>query len=172
MSADAADRTEWRVGLGTDVHRLQVGRKLVVAGVELPGVMGADAHSDGDVAMHALTDAVLGAAGLPDIGELFPDTEPRWKGAAGRTLLGEAVRRAREAGFSLVNADVVVHLQFNKVAPFKDAMRRALAEALGVTADRVNLKAKTAERMGPVGEGRAVEAVAVVLLAKRSTTAE
>jgi 2-C-methyl-D-erythritol 2,4-cyclodiphosphate synthase len=164
--ADSAAAPQYRIGLGTDTHRLIVGKTLKIAGVELPGVMGADAHSDGDVAIHALCDALAGAAGLPDIGEMFPDNDPAHRNADSAVFLRETVRRVREAGWAVGNVDIVIGLQFTKVAPFKAAMREKLSALLGIPSESVNLKAKTGERMGPVGEGRAVEATAVALLVK------
>jgi 2-C-methyl-D-erythritol 2,4-cyclodiphosphate synthase len=158
--------TRYRVGLGTDIHRILVGRKLRLGGIDIPGIMGTDAHSDGDVVLHSLCDALAGAAGLPDIGEMFPDSDPKFRDADSSTFLREVMRRVREAGWAIGNADVVIGLQYTKVAPFKAAMREKLAGLLGVPLDCVNVKAKTGERMGPVGEGRAVECTAVVLLEK------
>jgi 2-C-methyl-D-erythritol 2,4-cyclodiphosphate synthase len=158
--------SEFRIGIGTDVHRLAVNKPFKLAGVTVPSPTGPAAHSDGDVVIHALCDAVAGAAGLPDIGELFSDTDAKNKNLDSAVFIKEYVRRAAEAGWRPVNMDAVVHLQWPKLAPHKPAMKAKLAELLGVTEDRVNVKAKTGERMGAVGEGRAVEAMVVVLLEK------
>ncbi|MEM7682035.1 MAG: 2-C-methyl-D-erythritol 2,4-cyclodiphosphate synthase [Planctomycetota bacterium] len=153
-----------RIGHGFDLHRLEAGKRLVLAGVDIPGDRGAAAHSDGDAVLHALTDAVLGALGQPDIGELFPDTDPQWQGQDSSLFLDQALRRMRSAGYQLGNADVTVILQTPKLSPYKAAMRKRLAELLGVAVERVNLKGKTHEKVDAVGEGRAVACHAVVLL--------
>jgi 2-C-methyl-D-erythritol 2,4-cyclodiphosphate synthase len=153
-----------RVGLGTDRHRLAVDRPLKLGGVEIPSAVGPAAHSDGDVVLHALCDALAGAAGLPDIGELFPDGDAKNKDADSAVFVREYLRRLGQAGRRIVNVDAVVHLQWPKLAPHKPAIRARLAELLAVPVDRINVKAKTGERMGEVGEGRAVEAQVVVLL--------
>jgi 2-C-methyl-D-erythritol 2,4-cyclodiphosphate synthase len=155
-----------RVGQGFDVHALVPGRPLVLGGVEIPFERGLAGHSDADALLHALTDAVLGAAGLDDIGGHFPDDDPRFEGAASGDLLREAVALASGAGWRVVNADCTVVAQVPKLAPHKAAMREAIAALLGVEPGRVNVKAKTAERMGPVGREEAIEAQAVVLLSR------
>ena len=146
-----------RVGQGFDVHAVVPGRRLVVGGVEIPHERGLLGHSDADVLLHAITDAILGAAGLGDIGRHFPDTDAAFKGADSHALLAEAARRVRAAGWSIVNVDSTIVAQAPKMAPHIGAMRERTAQALGIDADRVNVKAKTAEKMGPVGEGRAIE---------------
>ena len=155
-----------RVGEGWDVHALVEGRRLVLGGVEVPYEKGLLGHSDADVLLHAITDALLGAAGLGDIGTLFPDTDARFKGADSAVLLAEAKRQVAELGWSLGNVDCTVIAQAPKLVPYKAAIRQRIAEVLGIPADAVNVKAKTAEKMGPVGEGRSMEARAVVLLFK------
>jgi 2-C-methyl-D-erythritol 2,4-cyclodiphosphate synthase len=157
--------TPMRIGEGWDVHALVAGRPLVLGGVTIPFHLGLDGHSDADALLHAITDALLGAAGLGDIGQHFPDTDVRFKGADSLTLLAEATRRVREAGWSIVNVDSTIVAQAPKMAPHIPAMRERIATALGMQATHVNVKAKTAERLGPVGEGRAIEARAVCLLA-------
>jgi 2-C-methyl-D-erythritol 2,4-cyclodiphosphate synthase len=157
--------TPMRIGEGWDVHALVAGRPLVLGGVTIPFHLGLDGHSDADALLHAITDALLGAAGLGDIGQHFPDTDVRFKGADSLTLLAEATRRVREAGWSIVNIDSTIVAQAPKMAPHIPAMRERIATALGMQATHVNVKAKTAERLGPVGEGRAIEARAVCLLA-------
>ena len=153
-----------RVGEGWDVHALVPGRKLVLGGVEIPYERGLLGHSDADALLHAITDALLGAAGLGDIGRHFPDTDERFRGADSVALLQEAARRVRERGWQLVNVDSTVVAQAPKLAPHIEAMRSCIAEALGLPAEDVNVKAKTAEKLGPVGMGQSIEARAVVLL--------
>ena len=154
-----------RIGEGWDTHQLVTGRPLVLGGITIPHTHGLLGHSDADALAHAITDALLGAAALGDIGKLFPDTAAEFKGADSMLLLAEAYRRVREAGWQLVNLDTTIVAQAPKMAPHIGAMRARLASALGVDMGQVNVKAKTAEKMGPVGEGRAIEARAVCLLA-------
>jgi len=153
-----------RIGEGWDVHQLVAGRKLILGGVEIPHATGLLGHSDADVLLHAITDALLGAAGLGDIGRHFPDTDPQFRGADSSVLLAEAARRVRTAGWQVGNVDSTVIAQAPKLAPHIPAMCRGVAAALGIAVEQVNVKAKTAEKLGPVGEGRAMEARAVVLL--------
>jgi 2-C-methyl-D-erythritol 2,4-cyclodiphosphate synthase len=155
-----------RIGEGWDTHALVVGRPLVLGGVTIPHSHGLLGHSDADALLHAITDAMLGAAGLGDIGRHFPDTAAEFKGADSAALLAEAMRRVREAGWELVNVDTTIVAQAPKMAPHVAAMRERIAQALGVPPDQVNVKAKTAEKMGPVGEGRAIETRAVCLIVK------
>ena len=155
-----------RIGQGWDVHALVPGRPLVLGGVSLPHSHGLLGHSDADVLLHAITDAVLGAAGLGDIGRHFPDTDPHFAGADSRTLLAEAMRRVRAVGWELVNVDATVLAQAPKLAPHMPAMLASVAQTLGVDPVQVNLKAKTAEKLGPVGQGQSMEAQAVVLLTR------
>jgi len=153
-----------RIGEGWDVHALVTGRPLVIGGVTIPFEKGLLGHSDADVLLHAITDALLGAAGLGDIGHHFPDTDERFRGADSAVLLAEAARRVSEQGWKIVNLDSTVIAQAPRLAPHIDAMRQRIAQVLQVQATQVNVKAKTAEKMGPVGEGRSIEARAVVLL--------
>jgi 2-C-methyl-D-erythritol 2,4-cyclodiphosphate synthase len=153
-----------RVGEGWDVHQLVAGRKLILGGIEIPHATGLLGHSDADVLLHAITDALLGAAGLGDIGRHFPDTAAQFRGADSAALLAEAARRVRAAGWQIGNVDSTVIAQAPKLAPHIPAMCARIAAALEVAPDQVNVKAKTAEKLGPVGEGRAMEARAVVLL--------
>ena len=153
-----------RVGEGWDVHALVPGRKLILGGVEIAHSTGLLGHSDADVLLHALTDAVLGAAGLGDIGRHFPDTDPQFSGADSARLLAEAMRRVRAQGWELLNVDSTVVAQAPKLAPHMAAIRASVAAALGATLDQVNVKAKTAEKLGPVGQGQSIEARAVALL--------
>lgn len=154
----------FRIGEGWDVHALVPGRKLVIGGVEVPFALGLLGHSDADVLLHAITDALLGAAALGDIGTHFPDTDERFKGSDSRALLAAAARLVRGAGFELVNVDSTVIAQAPKLMPYIAAMREQIAHALNLSPQQVNVKAKTAEKMGPVGQGEAIEARAVVLL--------
>jgi 2-C-methyl-D-erythritol 2,4-cyclodiphosphate synthase len=153
-----------RIGEGWDVHALVPGRALVIGGVAIPYERGLLGHSDADVLLHAITDALLGAAGLGDIGRHFPDTDPRFKGADSVLLLEEAARRVAQAGWSIANVDSTVVAQAPRLAPHIDAMRTRIAKALGLSPTQVNVKAKTAEKLGPVGQGQSIEARAVVLL--------
>jgi len=153
-----------RVGEGWDVHQLVAGRKLILGGVEVPHVTGLLGHSDADVLLHAITDALLGAAGQGDIGRHFPDTDAQFHGADSAVLLAEAARRVRAAGWEIGNIDSTVIAQAPKLAPHIAAMCVRIAQTLGIAVDQVNVKAKTAEKLGPVGEGRAMEARAVALL--------
>jgi 2-C-methyl-D-erythritol 2,4-cyclodiphosphate synthase len=157
-----------RVGEGWDVHALVPGRKLILGGVEIPHTSGLLGHSDADVLLHAITDAVLGAAGLGDIGRHFPDTDAQFKGADSSVLLQEAMRRVRAQGWALVNVDSTIVAQAPKLAPYMVAINAGVAQALGVALDQVNVKAKTAEKLGPVGMGQSIEARAVALLHKPS----
>jgi 2-C-methyl-D-erythritol 2,4-cyclodiphosphate synthase len=154
----------FRVGEGWDVHALVPGRRLVLGGVEIPHAMGLLGHSDADVLLHAITDALLGAAALGDIGTHFPDTDARFRGADSGMLLGEAARRVQAQGWRIGNIDCTVVAQAPRLAPYKDAMRAAIAGVLALEGEQVNVKAKTAEKLGPVGQGQSIEARAVVLL--------
>ena len=155
---------DFRIGEGWDVHALVPGRRLVIGGVDIPHGMGLLGHSDADVLLHAITDALLGAAALGDIGSHFPDTDARFRGADSVVLLVEAARRVREKGYAIGNIDSTVVAQAPRLAAHMPAMRERIAGALGLQIDQVNVKAKTAERLGPVGQGLAMEARAVVLL--------
>ena len=154
-----------RIGEGWDVHALVTGRPLVIGGITIPYDKGLLGHSDADVLLHAITDALLGAAGLGDIGRHFPDTDARFRGADSAVLLAEAMARVRAAGWAVVNLDSTVIAQAPKLAPHIEAMCERIAQVLQLQRSQVNVKAKTAEKMGPVGEGRSIEARAVVLLA-------
>jgi 2-C-methyl-D-erythritol 2,4-cyclodiphosphate synthase len=153
-----------RVGEGWDTHQLVTGRPLILGGVSIPHSHGLLGHSDADALLHAITDALFGAAGLDDIGRHFPDTDAAFQGADSIVLLTEAARRVRAQGWQISNVDSTIVAQAPKMAPHIAAMRQRIATALGIEADAVNVKAKTAEKMGPVGEGRAIEARAVCLL--------
>ena len=153
-----------RVGVGVDAHALVEGVPLVLGGVELDSSRGLAGHSDGDVIAHALIDAVLGAAGLGDIGSLFPSGAAEWEGASSLDLLSRAYAQVREAGFELENADCVLVGEEPKIAPMREAMRMKLAEAMGVEQGRVNVRATTTDRLGFSGRGEGLAAVAVALL--------
>lgn len=155
-----------RIGEGWDVHQLVAGRPLMLGGVEVQHHAGLLGHSDADVLLHAITDALLGAAGLGDIGRHFPDTDAQFRGADSALLLAEAARRVRAAGWEIGNVDSTVIAQAPRLAPHIPAMQARIAAVLGIAPGQVNVKAKTAEKLGPVGEGRAMEARAVVLLAR------
>lgn len=156
--------TGMRIGEGWDVHALVPGRPLVIGGVVVPYERGLLGHSDADVLLHAITDALLGAAGLGDIGRHFPDTDARFRGADSMLLLEEAARRVRAEGWSIANVDSTVVAQAPRLAPHIDAMRSRIAKGLALQPAQVNVKAKTAEKLGPVGQGQGIEARAVVLL--------
>ena len=155
-----------RIGHGFDLHRLEPGLPLIVGGVKLEHDRGCAAHSDGDVVYHAVTDAVLGALGQDDIGQLFPDNDPKWKGADSRVFIEEAARRMREAGYAIGNLDVTVILQRPKLSPHKGAVKANLAAMLGCEESQVNVKGKTNENVDALGENRAIAGNVVVLLAK------
>ena len=160
-----------RIGEGWDTHQLVTGRPLVLGGITIPHTHGLLGHSDADALLHAITDALFGAAALGDIGRHFPDTDAAFKGADSAVLLGEAARRVREAGWSIGNVDATIVAQAPKMAPHIPAMVERIAQVLGLPPDRVNVKAKTAEKMGPVGEGRAIETRAVCLLSRQENAA-
>ena len=157
---------QMRIGEGWDIHALVPGRDLVLGGVTIPHTAGLLGHSDADALLHAITDALVGAAGLGDIGTHFPDTDERFRGANSAVLLTEAMHRVAEQGWVVNNVDSTVIAQAPKLAPHIPAMRASIAKALGIDEAQVNVKAKTAEKMGPVGQGAAMEARAVVLLVR------
>lgn len=154
-----------RVGLGFDVHRLVAGRPCILGGVPFEHARGPEGHSDGDAVLHALADAILGAAGLDDLGSLFSDRDPRWKGADSAVLLQECVRLARAKGWRVVNADVVVATEGPRIAPMRGAMRSRMAQLLGIDGDAVNVKGKTLEGLGALAQGEGVAVQAICLLA-------
>ena len=159
---------EIRVGQGWDSHRIAAGRPLILGGVTVPCEFGLDGHSDADILLHALTDALLGAAALGDIGMHFPDTDPRWKGADSTQFLAHARTLVEERGWRIENVDCTVILERPKLKEFRGAIRESVAKILGLALDAVNVKFKTAERVGPVGEGKSAEAQAIALLVKSS----
>ena len=158
--------TETRTGLGWDVHRITPGRPMILGGVTIPSDFGLEGHSDADVLAHAITDALLGAAALGDIGMHFPDTDPRWKGCDSLVFLKHAKELAAEKGWAIVNVDSTVILERPKLKDYRAAIREKLAQTLGLEIERVSVKFKTAEKIGPVGEGRSAEAQAIVTIAK------
>jgi 2-C-methyl-D-erythritol 2,4-cyclodiphosphate synthase len=152
--------------LGWDNHRIAAGRPLILGGVRIECEFGLDGHSDADVLAHAITDAILGALAVGDIGMHFPDTDPQWKGCDSLVFLRHAVRLAGEAGYRIGNVDSTVILQRPKLKDYRLPIRESLASAMGLAVDRVSVKFKTAEKVGPVGEGKSAEAQACVLLWK------
>lgn len=156
-----------RSGLGWDIHRLVSGRPLILGGVHIPSELGLAGHSDADVLSHAITDAILGAASLGDIGQHFPDSDPRWAGADSLIFLRRAQELAAERGFAIINVDATVIMERPKLSPYRAAIREKLAETLGLDPERVSVKFKTAEAIGPIGETRAAEAFAVATLCRR-----
>ncbi|XP_052210836.1 2-C-methyl-D-erythritol 2,4-cyclodiphosphate synthase, chloroplastic [Diospyros lotus] len=157
----------FRVGHGFDLHRLEPGYPLIIGGIDIPHDRGCEAHSDGDVLLHCVVDAILGALGLPDIGQIFPDSDPKWKGAASSVFIKEAVRLMNEAGYELGNLDATLILQRPKLSPHKEAIRANLSRLLGADPSVVNLKAKTHEKVDSLGENRSIAAHTVVLLMRK-----
>lgn len=167
MSPSAGDAgPPFRIGQGFDIHALVPGRDLVIGGVRIPYPLGLLGHSDADVLLHAITDAILGAAGLGDIGQWFPDTDPAHAGADSAVLLARAMQSARDAGWRVGNVDATILAQAPKMAPHLPAMKQQIARALGCSPESVNLKAKTAERLGFIGRQEGIAAEAVALLWK------
>ncbi len=158
--------TDYRIGQGYDVHQLREGLPMWLCGVQIPSETGFVAHSDGDVALHALCDALLGALALGDIGHLFPDTDPAYKGISSILLLKEVLRRVGEQGYSVANVDITIALQAPKLAPHIQRMRSCIAEAAGLDISRVSVKATTTERLGFVGRGEGCEVWAMALIGK------
>jgi 2-C-methyl-D-erythritol 2,4-cyclodiphosphate synthase len=156
----------FRVGLGWDSHRIGPDRPLILGGITIPSEFGLVGHSDADILLHAITDAVLGAAALGDIGMHFPDTAPEWKGAESGQFLQHAVKLASQAGYVVVNVDSTVILERPKLKDFRQVIRENISSLMGLAVDQVSVKFKTAEKVGPVGEGRSAEAQAVVTLSR------
>ena len=154
----------FRVGSGHDTHRLAEGRPLILGGVIIPHAKGLVGHSDADAVLHAVTDALLGAAALGDIGDAYPDTDPKWKGADSRDFLKETIAKLNQLGWKPVNVDVTIFAEEPKLGPVKSAIKSSLAHLLGVPADCVNVKAKTGEKVGHIGRGEAIGCHAVVLI--------
>ena len=156
----------YRIGFGTDIHRLAAGLPLVIGGVTIESPVGAEGHSDADVLLHAITDALLGSLALGDIGSHFPDSNAEWKGAASIVFLRRACELVAEQGYAVSNIDSVIDLQTPKLRSYVDPMRENIAAAVGLPVSSVSVKAKTAENLGSVGEGRAIKAQAAVLIQK------
>lgn len=154
----------WRVGLGIDAHRFAPDRPLILCGVTIPHESGLSGHSDADVALHALCDALLGAMGLGDIGQHFPDSDPRYKDAPSRLFVEAALIWLRERNWGIANVDITLIAQKPQLAPYRESMRAKVAELLGISVDRVSVKATTTDRMGFTGRGEGIVAIAVVLL--------
>ncbi|MBU1260728.1 MAG: 2-C-methyl-D-erythritol 2,4-cyclodiphosphate synthase [Planctomycetes bacterium] len=165
MSTDT--NYEYRTGLGTDIHRLVEGRPLKLGGMTVPFEKGLLAHSDGDVALHALMDAIIGAAGLGDIGMLFPDSDPQFKNIDSKVLVLKVKEYIAEKKWEVVNADIIITAEEPKLGPYKAQMKRAIASLLGIDFLNVNVKAKTNEGLGETGTGLAISAIANVLLRRR-----
>lgn len=158
---------EYRVGIGTDIHRIVEDRKLMLGGVHIPYPAGLLGHSDGDVAIHAVVDALLGAAGLGDIGTLFPDTDMQWKDADSKVFLYTVKEQLEKKGWEVVNVDLTIHAEAPKLGPMKGQIRRCIAGLLGMDFQAVNVKAKTNEGLGEIGAGDAMAATAIALLRKK-----
>ena len=156
----------YRIGSGHDTHRLGEGRPLVLGGVRIEHPRGLVGHSDADVVLHAITDALLGAAGLGDIGDAYPDTDPQWRDADSRKFLAETLTRLNQLGWSVVNLDVTIFAEEPKLGTNKAAIRARLAGLLGVPLERVNVKAKTGEKVGPIGRAEAIGCHAAVLIGR------
>jgi 2-C-methyl-D-erythritol 2,4-cyclodiphosphate synthase len=158
---------EFRAGIGTDIHRFVEGRKLMLGGVQIPFAMGLLGHSDGDAVLHAVVDALLGAAGLGDIGTFFPDNDPKWKDADSKGFLLTVKEKLTEKKWEVVNVDVTIHAEQPRLEPFKGQIKRVIAGLLGIDFNAVNVKAKTNNGLGEIGEGEAIGATAVAMLRKK-----
>jgi 2-C-methyl-D-erythritol 2,4-cyclodiphosphate synthase len=156
--------TSTRVGMGIDVHAFGAGDHVMLAGVRIPHDHGVTAHSDGDVAIHALCDALLGTAGLGDIGQYFPDSDPQWRGAPSAEFLQRVAEMLTARGYAPVNVDITILAERPRIGPYREAMRRRLAELLGLEPEAVNVKATTTEQLGLIGRGEGIAAMAVVLV--------
>lgn len=156
-----------KIGIGYDIHPLTRGRKLIIGGVEIPFDLGLAGHSDGDVLCHAIADALLSAASLPDIGELFPDTEKKYKDVSSLKLLEEVKAKVEEKNYEILNVDSVIVAERPKLAPYKEEIKRKIGSVLGLEMDEIGLKAKTQEGMGEVGRGEAIACYAIALLRKK-----
>jgi len=158
---------DYRTGIGTDIHRIAEGRRLMLGGVYVPYPAGLAGHSDGDVALHAVIDALLGASGMGDIGTLFPDTDPKWKDADSKELLFVVKEQLEEKKWEVVNIDLIIQTEAPRLEPVKGQMKRCIAGLLGIDFTAVNVKAKTNEGLGEIGAGQAMAATATVLLKKK-----
>ena len=156
-----------RAGMGFDSHRFAEGRKLMLGGVEIPGARGLQGHSDADVLLHALTDALLGAAALGDLGMHFPDTDPKWKGAASRTFVERSCALLEQQGWTVVNVDLTLIAQVPKIQPHRDAIRRSIASILDLPEERVSVKATTTDHMGFIGREEGIAAQAIATLQRK-----
>ncbi|XP_028774796.1 2-C-methyl-D-erythritol 2,4-cyclodiphosphate synthase, chloroplastic [Neltuma alba] len=166
-SATPSKPLPFRVGHGFDLHRLEPGYPLIIGGINVPHERGCEAHSDGDVLLHCVVDAILGALGLPDIGQIFPDSDPKWKGCDSSVFIKESVRLMHEAGYEIGNLDATLILQRPKLSPHKEAIKANLSALLGADPSVVNIKAKTHEKVDSLGENRSIAAHTVVLLMKK-----
>lgn len=160
-------KDDYRIGIGTDIHRLVEDRKLMLCGIYIPYPLGLFGHSDGDVALHAIIDALLGASGMGDIGTLFPDTDDKWKNADSKELLLIVRDKLEEKRWEILNVDLIIHAEAPKLGPAKGQMKRAVAGLLGIDFTAVNVKAKTNEGLGDIGAGVAIAATATTLLRKK-----
>lgn len=158
----------FRVGVGYDIHRLVENRRLIVGGIEIDHPKGLIGHSDADVVLHAVIDALLGAAGLPDIGDLYPDDDETYKDADSRTLMKDAAERVRAKGYEVGNIDVIVHAEAPKLSPYKARIAESIADLIGLTPDQVSVKAKTNEGMGPLGFADAIACTTVAAVSRGS----
>ena len=158
---------EFRVGIGTDIHKLVEGRKLMLGGVQVPFAMGLLGHSDGDAVLHAVCDAMLGAAGMGDIGTLFPDTDPKYKDADSKGFLLAVKEKLAEKKWEVINVDITIHAEQPRLEPFKGQIKRVIAGLLGIDFGAVNVKAKSNNGLGETGEGTAIAATAVALIRKK-----
>ena len=158
---------EFRAGIGTDIHRLVEDRKLMLGGVQIPFAMGLLGHSDGDVVLHAVIDAMLGAAGMGDIGTFFPDTDPKWKNADSKGFLLDVKEKLTAKKWEVVNVDVTIHAEQPRLEAFKGQIKRCIAELLGIDFNAVNIKAKTNNGLGEIGTGEAIGATAIAMLRKK-----
>ena len=159
---------EYRIGIGTDIHRVVEGRRMMLGGVYIPYPAGLAGHSDGDAGLHAVIDALLGASGMGDIGTLFPDTDPRWKDADSKEFLLIVKERLEEKKWEVVNIDLIIHAEEPRLEQFKGQMKRVIAGILGIDFTAVNVKAKTSEGLGDIGTGQAIAATAIALLKKKT----
>ncbi len=166
LTSTSGNLPDLRIGSGQDCHRLEAGYDLILGGIHIEFELGLVGHSDADVLLHAITDAVLGAAGLGDIGEMFPNTEERWKDADSRVLLEAAFKEVQKSGWQIINLDCTISAERPKLASYKPLIRKSVASILSLKEDQVNIKAKTGERVGPVGRQEAMMADAVVLLTR------
>ncbi|MBN1795184.1 MAG: 2-C-methyl-D-erythritol 2,4-cyclodiphosphate synthase [Sedimentisphaerales bacterium] len=160
-------KPQYRTGIGTDIHELVEGRKLMLGGIQVPYNRGLLGHSDGDVALHAIIDALLGAAGMGDIGELFPDNDPQYEDADSKGLLLTVKEKLEEKDWEIANVDLIIHAEMPKLSQYKGQMKRCIAELLGIDFNNVNVKAKTNEGFGDIGAGDAIAATAITLLMKK-----